>query len=76
MARRRHGLEPASVNFTRGIKRNPCEELNLLQRFVTNTKKVAELLGLTEGNVKVRLHRARTAPKKLVEPLLRKEFGS
>ena len=37
---------------------------------------VAELLGLTEGNVKVRLHRARTALKKLVEPLLRGEFGS
>ena len=41
-----------------------------------STNEVAELLGLTEGNVKVRLHRARTALKKLVEPLLRGEFGS
>jgi RNA polymerase sigma-70 factor (ECF subfamily) len=30
---------------------------------------VAELLGDTEGNVKVRLHRARTALKRLLEPM-------
>ena len=30
---------------------------------------VAELLGLEEGNVRVRLHRARSALKKLLEPL-------
>lgn len=41
-----------------------------------STSEVAGLLGLTEGNVKVRLHRARAALKNLVEPLLRKEFGS
>ena len=41
-----------------------------------STTEVAELLGLTESNVKVRLHRARAALKKLLEPLLRKEVGS
>ncbi len=34
-----------------------------------STAEVAELLGLEEGNVKVRLHRARSALKKLLEPL-------
>lgn len=35
------------------------------------TREVAEGLGLTEANVKVRLHRARSALKKLLEPVLR-----
>lgn len=35
------------------------------------TNEVAELLELSESNVKVRLHRARAALKKLIEPLLR-----
>lgn len=39
------------------------------------TSEVAELLGLSEGNVKVRLHRARAALKKLLEPVLRGEAG-
>ena len=34
------------------------------------TQEVAESLGLTEANVKVRLHRARSALKKLLEPVL------
>ncbi|WP_299622422.1 RNA polymerase sigma factor [Pelagibius sp.] len=38
-----------------------------------DTAEVAEALGITEGNVKVRLHRARAALKKLLEPLLRGE---
>ena len=38
-----------------------------------STTEVAELLGLSESNVKVRLHRARTALKKLLEPILRRE---
>ena len=38
-----------------------------------DTGEVAELLALSESNVKVRLHRARTALKKLIEPLLRGE---
>ena len=38
-----------------------------------DTAEVAEALGTTEGNVKVRLHRARAALKKLLEPLLRGE---
>ena len=38
-----------------------------------DTREVAELLGETEGNVKVRLHRARAALKKLLEPLYRSE---
>lgn len=38
-----------------------------------STREVAEGLGLSEANVKVRLHRARSALKKLLEPLLRGE---
>ncbi|WP_420346666.1 RNA polymerase sigma factor [Pelagibius sp.] len=38
-----------------------------------DTAEVAEALGIAEGNVKVRLHRARSALKKLLEPLLRGE---
>lgn len=36
-----------------------------------STSEVAELTGLSESNVKVRLHRARSALKTLIEPLLR-----
>jgi RNA polymerase sigma-70 factor (ECF subfamily) len=35
-----------------------------------NTEEVAELLGISAGNVKVRLHRARAALKKLLQPIL------
>lgn len=38
-----------------------------------DTQEVAQLLGDTEGNVKVRLHRARAALKTLLEPLYRQE---
>ncbi len=38
-----------------------------------NTSEVAELLGISETNVKVRLHRARAVLKKLLEPILRRE---
>jgi len=38
-----------------------------------DTKEVATLLTISESNVKVRLHRARAALKKLLEPLLRGE---
>jgi len=41
-----------------------------------STAEVAGFLGISEGNVKVRLHRARAALKKLLEPLLRKEVTS
>ena len=34
---------------------------------------VAEVIGISESNVKVRLHRARSALKKLLEPILRDE---
>ncbi len=37
------------------------------------TAEVAELLEISETNVKVRLHRARAALKKLLEPILREE---
>jgi RNA polymerase sigma-70 factor (ECF subfamily) len=40
-----------------------------------DTKEVAVLLGLSESNVKVRLHRARSALKKILEPVLRGEEG-
>lgn len=38
-----------------------------------DTSEVAELLDISEANVKVRLHRARAALKKLLEPILRGE---
>ncbi len=38
-----------------------------------DTGEVAELLAISEANVKIRLHRARSALKKLLEPLLRGE---
>ena len=38
-----------------------------------DTGEVAELLGISTDNVKVRLHRARAALKKLLEPVLRME---
>jgi len=38
-----------------------------------NTKEVSALLGISESNVKVRVHRARAALKKLLEPILRGE---
>lgn len=38
-----------------------------------DTSEVAELLDISASNVKVRLHRARAALKKLLEPLLRGE---
>lgn len=41
-----------------------------------DTAEVAELLDLSEANVKVRLHRARAALKQLLEPMLRGELGS
>ena len=37
------------------------------------TSEVADLLDISESNVKVRLHRARAALKKLLEPILRGE---
>lgn len=39
-----------------------------------NTVEVATALNLSESNVKVRLHRARSALKKLLEPVLRGEL--
>lgn len=41
-----------------------------------DTTEVAELLEISESNVKVRLHRARAALKKLLEPILRGEVDS
>jgi RNA polymerase sigma-70 factor (ECF subfamily) len=38
-----------------------------------DTSEVATLLNISESNVKVRLHRARAALKKLLEPILRAE---
>ena len=38
------------------------------------TSEVANMLEISESNVKVRLHRARSALKKLLEPILRKEW--
>ena len=39
------------------------------------TSEVAQTLDLSETNVKVRLHRARSALKKLLEPLFKSEFA-
>lgn len=41
-----------------------------------DTKEVAEMLKISDANVKVRLHRARSALKKLLEPVLRGEINS
>ena len=41
-----------------------------------DTAEVAELLEISDANVKVRLHRARAALKKLLEPILRGEIQS
>ena len=41
-----------------------------------DTGEVAQLLDISESNVKVRLHRARAALKKLIEPLLREEVST
>lgn len=41
-----------------------------------NTSEVAQFLDISESNVKVRLHRARAALKKLIEPLLRDEVST
>ncbi|MCG8404341.1 MAG: sigma-70 family RNA polymerase sigma factor [Phycisphaerales bacterium] len=38
-----------------------------------STAEVAQMLEMSEANVKVRLHRARAALKKLLEPLMREE---
>jgi RNA polymerase sigma-70 factor (ECF subfamily) len=40
-----------------------------------DTSEVAEQLGISESNVKVRLHRARAALKKQLEPILRGEIS-
>jgi RNA polymerase sigma-70 factor (ECF subfamily) len=40
-----------------------------------DTLEVADLLEISESNVKVRLHRARSALKKLIEPMLRGEIN-
>ena len=40
-----------------------------------DTLEVANLLEISESNVKVRLHRARSALKKLIEPMLRGEIN-
>lgn len=39
-----------------------------------DTKEVADLLEISDANVKVRLHRARAALKKMLEPILRGDF--
>ena len=41
-----------------------------------DTGEVAKLLEISDANVKVRLHRARAALKKLLEPILRGELDS
>lgn len=41
-----------------------------------DTREVAELLDITDANVKVRLHRARAALKRLLEPILRGEVDT
>jgi RNA polymerase sigma-70 factor (ECF subfamily) len=41
-----------------------------------DTSEVAQLLDISESNVKVRLHRARAALKKLIEPLLREQVST
>ena len=63
----------------RNLVRSKIDELPESYRIVLmlrdieemTTAEVADFLGITESNVKVRLHRARAALKRLLEPLLR-----
>ena len=41
-----------------------------------NTREVAALMGISESNVRIRLHRARGALKTLLEPILRGEVST
>ena len=68
-------------NSTRALVLSKIRELPDSYRIVVmlrdieelETSEVAKMLGLSESNVKVRLHRARSALKKLLEPVLRGE---
>lgn len=71
----------ASQNLSTLVKKNinalPEQYRNvLLLRDIEGytTEEVAALLNISLSNVKVRLHRARTALKKQLEPILRGEF--
>ena len=63
----------------RNLVRSKIDELPESYRIVLmlrdieemTTAEVSDFLGITESNVKVRLHRARAALKRLLEPLLR-----
>jgi RNA polymerase sigma-70 factor (ECF subfamily) len=66
--------ESVRAAVTRAIDRLPEQyRILLVLRDIEgyDTRETAELLGDTEGNVKVRLHRARTALKRQLEPLYR-----
>jgi len=68
--------EQRSVQVHKMIDKLPADyRIVLLLRDIEgyNTEEVVELLGISESNVKVRLHRARAALKKLIEPILREE---
>jgi len=53
-------------NYRTVLLLRDIEELSILE--------AAEILKISEANVKVRVHRARSALKKLLEPLLREEL--
>lgn len=61
----RAGIEKLPENYRNVLLLRDIEELD--------TAEVAELLGLTPGAVKTRLHRARQALHALVDPVLREE---
>jgi len=70
--------EAVRARVTEGINALPDSYRIVLQlRDIEgyDTKEVATLLGIDQNNVKVRLHRARAALKKLLEPVLRGEAG-
>ena len=48
----------------------PCLDIEEM-----SISEVAKILNISETNVKVRVHRARSALKKLLEPLLRGEVN-
>ena len=64
----RHSINQLPDGYRIVLQLRDIEELT--------TNEVAQLLKISESNVKVRLHRARAALKKLLEPLLRGEVGN
>ena len=80
--RRSARVREALFDLAIGVYSGSCADLSEVTSIDTpgfveefDTAEVAEMLELTPANVKVRLHRARAALKKLLEPILRGEVS-